>query len=269
MLPFAGSANPGNIVKPASIIIALIVLAALLAPTLTMHDPRALSGAQFEAPSARHWLGTDQLGRDVFSRLLFGARRSLGISGLATALAMSSGVMLGTMAAIPNAWLSRSIRAIVDALLALPGLLWSLVVITLLGSGTDAIIFAVGSAQIAPVARVVYSRSLSVYSREYVLAARALGANESLILRQHILPNCASVIFAYAAVVFSYSLLNGAALTFLGLAGVPGIADWGVLLSEGRAAIQQAPWIALSAGCAITILVITVNHLAEELAAPR
>ena len=255
--------------KPALIIIALIMLAALLAPALTTHDPRALSGAQFEAPSARHWLGTDQLGRDVFSRLLIGARRTLGISGLATVLAIFGGMMVGTMAAIPNAWLSRSIRAIVDALLALPSLLWSLVVITLLGSGTDAIIVAVGSAQIAPVARVAYARALSVYSREYVLAARAQGAGESFILRQHILPNCASVIFAYSAVVFSYSLLNSAALTFLGLAGAPGITDWGVLLSEGRAAILQAPWIALSAGCAITLLVIAVNHLAEELATPR
>lgn len=238
---------------------------AVFAPVFARYDPQTLSGAQFEAPSWRHWFGTDQLGRDVFSRLIFGTRRSIGISGLATVIACSGGVLLGTIASLPNDWLSRSIRAIVDALLSLPGLLWSLVVITLLGSGTDAIVIAVGSAQIAPFARVVYARALSIYTNEFVLASRAQGAAESFIIKTHILPNCATVILAYSAVVFSYSLLNGAALTFLGLAGVPGIADLGVLLSEGRAAILQAPWIALSSGFMITLIVLSVNRLSEDL----
>ena len=266
LLSLVGSAHPGDGMNTRPLLIlTLLAFFALVAPALAPHDPRALSGDAFLAPGPAHWLGTDQLGRDVLSRLLAGAQRSLGISALATALAAFGGVSLGILAARPAAIHSRMLRAILDALLALPSLLWSLVVITLLGNGQEAIIIAVGSAQIAAVARVVYARALSVNARDFVLAARALGAHPNYILSAHILPNCLTVIGAYTTVVFSYSLLNSAALTFLGLAGSPGVADWGVLLSEGRAAISRAPWIAISAGAAISLSVILINHLADRL----
>ena len=240
------------------------LLAALLAPAIAPHDPYALSGAPFERPNHHHWLGTDHLGRDVLSRLLFGARRTLSVSGLATIIATSAGLALGLLAALPNAWLSRSILAVVDAMLAIPAILWSLMVITLLGSNIEAIIIAIGSAQIAPTVRVVYARALSILVQDYTLAARALGAGPGGLILRHVLPNVLFITIAYAAIVFSYSLVNSAALTFLGLAGEPGVADWGVLLSEGRNALRQAPWLAVSAGCTITLLVIALHDVAEE-----
>ena len=249
------------------ILLLIIVCMAVFAPILATHDPYALSGGQLEAPSTLHWLGTDHLGRDVFSRLLIGARRSLGVSALAAAVALAGGIAIGMVTVMTGENLNRSILAIVNALLSIPSLLWSLVVITLLGSGTEAVILAVGSGQIAPVVRVVYARALSVQTEEFVLASRAQGAGGVFILTQHILPNCLPVILGYGAIIYSYSLLNSAALTFLGLAGVPGIADWGVMLNEGRATISQAPWIAISAGAAITLVVLSVNQLAEDLSA--
>lgn len=244
----------------------LFIILAIVSPWLARFDPLALHENQFEAPNWQHWIGTDQLGRDVYSRLMHGVHRSLILSGLATMLAAAGGILLGVIASNPRFWFSRFMHSIVNSLIALPGLLWSLVVITLLGSNAKAIVIAVGSAQIAPFARVIYAKALSVYQNEYVMAARAQGASELYLIPAHILPNCLTVIFAYCAVIFSYSILNVAALTFLGLAGAPGVADLGVLLNEGRVAILQAPWIALSSGGVLTLLVLAVNQLSEDLA---
>ncbi|MCY4105245.1 MAG: ABC transporter permease [Chloroflexi bacterium] len=248
-------------------ILLIFILLAVVSPWLARYDPNALFGIQFEAPNWQHWLGTDQLGRDVYSRLVVGIHRSLILSGLATMLAAMGGFWLGIFASHPRYGFSRFLHAIINSLLALPGLLWSLVIITVLGSHANAIVIAVGTAQIAPFARVIYAKALSVYRDEYVLAARAQGASELYLIPAHILPNCLTVMSAYCAVIFSQSILNVAALTFLGLAGTPGVADLGVLLNEGRAAILQAPWIALSAGGTLTLLVMAINQLSEDLAA--
>lgn len=252
--------------KRISKILVVLLILAFSAPMFANFDPLFLSETQFSSPNWRHWLGTDQLGRDVYSRLVYGMNRSLVLSALATLLASLGGILLGLIASNPSFWLSHSARSIINSLLSLPGLLWSLVVITLLGSNSKAIVIAVGSAQIAPFARVIYSKALSVYKNQYVTAARSQGASEFYITHVHILPNCLSVLLAYGAVVFSYSILNVAALSFLGLAGSPGVADLGIILNEGRAAIFRAPWIALSSGLILTLLVLSINLLSDNLA---
>lgn len=243
---------------PLLIWLAFVAVAPLIAP----YDPlRTEPAQQLQAPSADHWLGTDLLGRDVLSRALYGGQHTLLITALATLIALLPGVALGLLALLAE----RPVAVLINALLAFPGLLLALLILTLLGQGALPLALATGLTQIAPCARVTRSAALSVRSLGYVEAARALGAGRWRLLRAHILPNILVTVLAYAAVIFAYAILNSAALSFLGLGGEPGTPDWGVLLYEGRQAFRTAPWIAAAPGLGITLTVILVNRAADAL----
>jgi peptide/nickel transport system permease protein len=249
------------------VILAVVVVLTLLAPVLSPADPMQTdAGAQLQPPGGSHLLGTDLLGRDILSRVLHGGRRTLLAAALATVFAVIPGAALGLIAGTVGGRLDAAIVMLLNALLAFPALVLALVVLTLLGAGIAPLAIATGTAQVAAYARVARSTVIGVRNMGYVEAAQAAGANRLHVMRHHILPNIQITLLAYAGVVFGYSILNSAALTALGLGGEPGVADWGVMLAEGRTAFRTAPWISIAPGLAVTATVWAVNRLADQLA---
>lgn len=244
------------------VLVGLLVLVVLVAPIFAPYDPtRTDTTSQLEPPGVDHLLGTDLLGRDVLSRTLYGGRHTLLIAALATLTAVVPGVVLGLLGASGRA--GRMIGVLLNGLLAFPGLLLALLLLTLLGQGALSLAMATGITQIAPVARITRAAVVSVRSLGYVEAARSLGATDFRVVINYILPNILTTVLAYTGVVFAYAILNSAALSFLGLGGEPGVPDWGVMLYEGRQSFRTAPWVAAAPGVAITLTVILVNRAAD------
>jgi len=236
-----------------------IVLLSLGAPWLATHDPLQTNlDASLAAPSAAHWLGADWLGRDVFSRALYGGRRALVMAGGATLLAVLGGLVLGLLGGY------RPVRGLIDALLALPGLLVALVVVSLLQNSLLAVSVAVGVAGIAPFARTTHDALQALRPLPFVESAVSIGAGEFRILTRHLLPNALPVLLAFLGVSFSWALLNGAALAFLGFMGDPNAPDWGVMLAAGRQTFARAPYEALAPGVLLTLTVGAVNRLTSN-----
>lgn len=244
--------------------ITVLLLLVIVAPLLAPYDPMRTDPVnQLQPPGGAHLLGTDLLGRDVLSRALVGGQHTLLVAALATAIAVVPGVFLGLLSAIGVA--DRAVAVLLNALLAFPGLLLALLLLTLLGQGAIPLALATGCTQIAPCARVTRSALLQVRVLGYVEAAGALGSTRLRVVRYHILPNIMMTILAYTGVIFAYAILNSAALSFLGLGGEPGVPDWGVMLYEGRQAFRSAPWIAAAPGVGITLVVILVNRAADRI----
>jgi peptide/nickel transport system permease protein len=246
--------------------ILLVILLGLpwVAPLVAPADPmKTHAEAAIQPPSAMHLMGTDSLGRDVLARLLYGGQRSLIIAVIGVITASSLGLGLGLAASTPV--MGSVTVVLLNALLALPQILFGFVVLTLLGSNAVSLAVAVGSAQIASYAWIVYRAILQEQHQTHVEAAKALGASPFHILLVHILPGIQPTLMAYTGVVFSYCLLNSAAFSALGLGGELGVPDWGVMLAEGRAVFRSAPWVSVAPGLAILMTVSTVNALADQL----
>lgn len=236
-------------------------------PMLAPYDPmRTDVSAQNQSPSLYHPLGTDYLGRDLFSRLLFGGRITVGRAVFATLFASIIGLMFASTTYLLGQWIYPITRILTDAVLTIPGLIMALVILTLMGQENPDIsmIMALGVSQIAPFTRVTFTTMEAVQHQPYCEAATALGAGRWHILTRCILPNTSRVLFTYARVVFAYCLLNGGALGFLGLGGEPGRPEWGMMLAEGRLALRAAPWAALWPGLALTLLVWLINTSARR-----
>jgi peptide/nickel transport system permease protein len=248
----------------AMIVLALIVGLTLAAPFLATHDPRQAASPAFEPPSSAHLLGTDTLGRDVFSRLLWGGRQTLLVALLATAISLLPGTLLGLIAGYLGGWPDHLLMAGMDVLLSFPSLLLALALITIGGAGVVQVAIAVGIAGLPPFARVARVAVLDVRGRLYVDAAISVGAPHRRILLRHVLPNILDTLLSFGALTLSWAVLNGAALAFLGFAGDPATPDWGSMLNEGRTAFRLAPWIALPPGIAITLTVYAVTRLADS-----
>jgi ABC-type dipeptide/oligopeptide/nickel transport system permease subunit len=260
------------------LIMTLFVL--LLAPLVAPYDPMATDTAnQFQPPSMTHWLGTDQFGRDVLSRLLHGGQRTLGVALTATGIAIVGGTLLGIVSAhlggrsnhrhsllscIANV-MKFTAEVLVSALFAVPGLVLALAVVTLLGAGLPSLAVATGISQIAPFARLVSAAARQTVVLPFVEAARAVGAPEQRILRLHILPNLLPTLLSATLIAFAYCLLNSAALSFLGLGAPPGQPDWGAMLFEGRQVFRVAIWVGVAPGIAITSLVALALWTADRL----
>lgn len=242
-------------------ILAIIVAASLFAPALATHDPQAVNLGNTQAqPSTDHLLGTDLLGRDIFSRLLFGGRHTLGVAASATVMAAALGMILGIVATR----VEFIFTSMIDALLAIPSLLIALVTITLLENSTLSIIIAVGIAGVAPFARTTRDSARTARHTPHIEGAISIGATPNYILFQYVLRDALPQLIAFTTITFSWSILNGAALTFLGFAGDIRQADWGIMLANGRAIFNQVPTEALSAGMAIALTVGAVNQLVDH-----
>lgn len=241
-------------------------LAALLAPLIAPYDPNSLHLQNIlEPPSSRFWLGTDRLGRDVFSRLLFGGRVSLWVGFVAVGISISIGTVLGLISGYFRGWLDEIIMRAVDIMLCFPSFFLILAVIAFLEPDLTNIMVVIGLTSWMGVTRLVRADTLSLREREFVAAARLAGSPTSRILLRHILPNALAPVLITATLGVAGAILVESSLSFLGLGVQPPTASWGNMLMEGKAVIESAPWLSVYPGLAILITVLGYNLLGESL----
>jgi peptide/nickel transport system permease protein len=256
--------NPGAMLG--LVILAALVLAALLAPAISPFDPIKQNATDaMQGPSLKHWLGADQFGRDILSRLLFGARISLRIGLVSVGIAASIGIVLGLLAGFYGGWLDMLISRFIDLLLAFPGILLALVIVTVIGPSLFNVMVAVGISAVPNYARLVRGTVLAARENVYVEAAEAIGARDRTILVKHILPNVLGPVIVLSTLGIAGAILSGAALSFLGLGAQPPTPEWGAVLSDGRNYLRQAWWISTFPGLAIMVTVLSVNLLGDGL----
>ncbi len=242
----------------------------LLLPQISPYDPQTIDySAALQPPSSHHVLGTDALGRDVLSRFLHGGQLTLTVTLLSLCIGLTLGIPLGVVSGYFGGWIDSAILMLFNTMLALPGLLFALIIVTLLGQNPIAGGFAIGLAQMAPVGQMARTAVRTIRSEDYVTASIASGASSRYLLLRTIVPNILPTVMAYGSVTFVYCLLNVAGFGYLGLIGQPELPEWGRMLNEGREVYREAIWVSLAPGLALTLLVMTANTLADQLAASR
>ncbi|MBK0092137.1 MULTISPECIES: ABC transporter permease [Erwiniaceae] len=242
----------------------LVLLAiAVIAPgVLTHSDPLLADPVNAQLPpSATHWLGTDQLGRDLLTRVIYGSRYSLLISVAAMALAVVFGTLLGLLAALARGVIDELLSRAVDVISAFPDLLLALMLIAFTGPGTNNLIIALGVASVPRFARVVRAQTYTVMTSGYVEQARTFGLSRFTLITRHILPHAIAQVPALATLGLGTAIIGTAGLSFLGMGPQPPTAEWGLMLAEGRNYLRNAWWIAVWPGVFITLTVIAVNTL--------
>ncbi len=242
-----------------------VVLGALTAPLIAPADPLAMSPRRLALPSAAAWLGTDQFGRDLLSRLLHGARVSRVVSFSAVGLAAGIGGTVGLMAGSFEGRADHLLMRCVDVLMAFPSLLLTLAVVATFGASLGNLVLAITLAYVPIFSRVVRGSVLSVKQNEYVHASRALGAGDVRVMTRSILPNVLAPVIVQATFNLSTAIMIEAALSFLGLGVQPPAPSWGTMLSEARSFMELDPWLAVAPGSAITIAVLGFNLLGDGL----
>ncbi len=250
-----------------ALVLLIIVVAGIFAPMIAPYDPTGITADTLQGPSGRHFFGTDQFGRDMFSRILWGGRLTLPAGMLGVLISTAIGVPLGLIAGYSRQSISFLIMRAMDVLLAFPGLLLALVIVTIIGSGLTSIIIAIGVSFIPVFARLIYGSTLSAKELNYVVAAQALGCGATRILRCHVLPGVVAQIIVLGSSAIGWAILTAATLNFLGFGVHLPTAEWGADLSQGREWINVAWWIAAFPGLAITITILASNYLGDHLAA--
>ena len=250
----------------AVVFILLLLLAAIWPSWLVAGDPIAASARDaFQAPGSSHWLGTDENGRDVLTRLVYGARSSLLMGVAATAIGLLVGVALGLIAGLGHRLVDSVIMRFIDVMLAFPDLLLALVIITFWGQGTFNAIVAVGIAGVPRYARMVRAQTHVVRSSPYVEAATTLGLHRVQVIFRHVLPNAIKPVLILAVIGIGGSITAGAALSFLGFGEPPPSPEWGSMLSVGRNFLANAWWLVALPGIAVTLTVLSITTLGREL----
>jgi peptide/nickel transport system permease protein len=248
------------------ILLAAIATMAALAPVVTRFDPIETNyGARFEPPSSTHWFGTDRLGRDIFTRVVYGGRISLWVGLVAVGIGAVTGTMLGLVSGFYGRWLDHVIMRLMDFVLAMPGILLAITIVFALGPSLVNVMIAVGIGSVPQYARVVRASVLATREFPYVEAARAGGAVDTLVMVRHILPNVFAPVLVLATLGLGGAVLSVAALSFLGLGAAPPTPEWGLLISDGRAVLRRAWWVATFPGLAIMATVLAVNLLGDGL----
>jgi ABC-type dipeptide/oligopeptide/nickel transport system permease subunit len=243
-----------------------LTLTAMLAPALVPYPPTLPApGEALQAPSARHWMGTDEIGRDIFSRTLTGARISLPVGLAASLISLVLGVMLGLPAGYRGGWLGTILMRTVDVLMALPTLLLGLAMVAALGPSLVHVTLAIGIAGAPRFARLVQSCVLTARASAYVEAARVVGCDDRTIAVRHILPNIIGPALVMATLNVGSAILAAATLSFLGMGAQPPTPEWGLILARGRDFLGTAWWISTFPGLAIMFTVLAVNMLGDGL----
>jgi peptide/nickel transport system permease protein len=254
---------PRAVLIGGSILLAIALLA-VFANVLAPYDPTAFAVRErFSPPSATHWFGTDEFGRDVFSRVLTGARYSLAIGFGATAISLVIGVPLGLLAAFYRGRLEALIMRLMDLLIALPPILFGLLVLAVTPPALWKTIAAVGIVYVPILTRLTRSVALGLLQENFVQAARARAESAVSILSREILPNAWPPIIVESGLRVTFAVLLGSSLSFLGLGAQPPSSEWGLMISESRQFIDQAPWIGLAPGLCLCVLLVTVNVFGE------
>jgi len=244
----------------------LVVIAAILAPVIAPYDPIEQDFTlSLQLPSWRHPMGMDEFGRDIFSRVIFGARISLSVGAIAVAIGFFIGVPIGLFSGFYGGWLDALVQRAIDALMALPGILLAIFVVSILGIGLQNAMIAVGISSIPVFARLMRSSVMAIKEETYLEAARAVGAGQARILWKHVLPNAFSPVLVQVSYQFASSILWAAGLSFLGLGAQPPLPEWGAMLASGRTYILSAPHVITFPGLAIMLAVLGLNLLGEGL----
>lgn len=252
----------------AAVVLVLLLLAAIAPWTLTGADPLQTDAASaLQAPNAAHWFGTDQAGRDVFARVLYGARYSLAVGLGATLLALVCGLVVGVATGLAPRAVDGVLSRGIDVLMAFPEFLLALLVIAVVGTGEVSIVFAVALAAIPAYSRVARVQTMLVARAGYVHAAKSLGVPPILTVVRHVVPNTLGPLLVMATIGVGTAIVTAAGLSFLGLGPKPPTPEWGVILSEGRNFLATAWWIAVFPGLTITATVIATNTLGRYLQA--
>ena len=247
-------------------ILFLLLFVALCAPVLAPHDPMEQNlYARLQPPSLDHPLGTDDFGRDIFSRMIYGSRISLRIGAASITAALLVGTLLGLWAGYWGGWVDTLIMRCMDLLLAFPSILLAIAIVAVVGPGIDNAIMAVSVVLIPQFARLVRSSVLTVRETAYIEAARALGAGPMRILFFGILPNCTAPIIVQTTLGLGTAILDAAGLSFLGLGAQPPMPEWGAMLAGGRELLFEAPWVMTFPGLAIFIVVLAINLFGDGL----
>ena len=245
-------------------ILCVLTLLAVGAPLLGLPDPTGQEiAAAFQWPSAAHWFGTDEFGRDLLSRVVWGARPALLVGFLSVLVSLLIGVPVGMFAGLKGGRVDLIICALVDVLMSFPSLLLALMIVTLAGAGVHILILAIGIAHIPVFVRLARSSTMQLRSLDYVAISRSLGASDRWIITQHILPNIIGPIIVMATLGIAGAIRDEAALSFLGLGVQPPNPSWGNVIREGVSAILTAPWIALIAGFVLAISVLAFNLIGD------
>lgn len=254
--------------KPAlggAFVIVIVVLAALFARVIAPYDPNDQAYAFLSAPTVEHWFGTDDLGRDLFSRIVYGARISLFVGVTTVLLAMSLGVLLGLCAGYYGGWVDTIIMRYIDLQWAFPNFIIAVYLVAVFGTGLSNVIVAVTLAFLDDFSRIVRGMVLSLRTQDFVTSARAIGSSNLRIMLRHILPNTTAPIIVQATVSISAAILAEAGLSFLGLGVQPSTPTWGLILSDARTFFSRGWWLAFFPGMAITLTVLSINFLGDAL----
>jgi peptide/nickel transport system permease protein len=248
------------------VILLLLILIALSAPLLARYDPLKVQARKaLQPPSTEFLLGTDQYGRDVLSRTIYGTRISLLVGIISVGIAAICGLMIGLVAGYCGGIIDSLLMRLMDVMLAFPGILLALAIVSIIGPNLANLMIAVGISAIPAYARLVRGSVLSAKQHLYVEAARVVGCGHSTILFRHILPNVAAPVIVLGTLGMATAILSAAALSFLGLGSQPPTPEWGRMLSEGRAYLREHWWIATTPGLAILITVLAMNLLGDGL----
>jgi peptide/nickel transport system permease protein len=249
-----------------TLLLLLVCGAAVFGPFIAPYDPQQFHPPiRLQGPSAAHWLGTDQFGRDLLSRVLNGAPATIAFGLFSTAIGVGVGSIIGVIAGVAGGWLDSTIMRILDGLLAVPDLLFTLLIVTMLGGGMQHALLAVAVAFTPGMARIARSAVLSVRTRDYVQAAIARGESRFYIVAFEVLPNAISPIVVESTIRVSFAIMIGATLGFLGLGAQPPSTEWGLMVSEARQFMFRNPWCVAVPGLSIAMAALGFNLFGDAL----
>lgn len=249
-----------------AILVALLIALALFGPWIAPNDPILVKTAdRFMSPGSQYFFGTDEFGRDIFSRILYGARIAVQVGIVSVIVAFVGGISLGLISGYYGGWIDTVLSRLLEIWLSFPDILFVIAVVAILGPSLNTVILALGFLSIPAYARIVRGSVLSARQETYVEAARSVGVGNGRIMARHILPNVVAPLIILSSMRFGSALLTGAGLSFIGLGAQPPQPEWGAILAGGRMYMYQAPWITVFPGLAIAIFVLGVNMLGDGL----
>lgn len=246
-------------------IVLIFLVIAVIAPFIAPYGYAEMVGKAFLAPCKEHWFGTDNLGRDVFSRVLYGAKYSLGLGLAATAVSLIFGGVLGSIAGYYGGKTDELLMRFCDIIQSIPGMLLNMALCVAFGTGTLNTIFALGVGNIASSARLMRASFLNLRKAEFVEAARSINCSDGRIIIKHIIPNAFAPVLVQTTMNIGGVIMTAAGLSFLGLGIQAPLPEWGAMLSGGRDFIRKAPWLCIFPGCCILILVLSLNLVGDGL----
>lgn len=248
------------------LIISILLFMALFAPVIAPHDPyKQYSGMRLQPPSKQYWFGTDEFGRDLFSRIIYGSRISLKVGVISVSIALIIGTIIGLFAGFYGGKIDLFITSVIDIMLSFPSFILALAIVAVLGPSLENAIIAIGIRGIPTFGRLVRSVTLRIKEMPYIEAGKSLGSSNFRLIVKYILPNSVPIIIVQSTLYLPVAILMSASLSFIGLGAQPPLADWGTMLASARTYIRRAPWIVNYTGVAIVFTVMGFNLLGNAL----